>query len=131
MFNLFAEMFADELSVLEADRRAHSLAVGRKAAAVSDLVPAALNADVVTAATLHDVGFGHPVTGFHALDGARYLASVGFSSVVCHLVVYHSASTSEAEERGLDPVAYDEFAVDEDLAAAHAVIWWADMSTGP
>lgn len=131
MAQVLVEMFGDELSVLAADRRAHSLAVGRKTAGVADLVPAALRADLVTAATLHDVGYGHRVSGFHALDGARYLAAVGFSPVVCHLVVHHSASTMEAEERGLDLGLYDEFAVDQDLSAAHAVLWWADMTTGP
>ena len=90
---VLAEMFGDELGVLTADRREHSLAVGRKAAGVSALVPAALRADLVTAATLHDNGYGHPASGLHALDGAEYLGSAGFSAAVCHLVVHHSAST--------------------------------------
>lgn len=131
MVQVLAEMFGDELGVLEPDRRSHSLAVGWKAASVSELAPAALRADLVTAATLHDIGYGHSVTGFHSLDGARYLASTGFSRTVCHLVVHHSASTLEAEERGLDLALYDAFDVDEDLSPAHAVIWWADMTTGP
>lgn len=117
--------------MLDPDRQAHSLAVGRKTAGVADLVRPALRAELVTAATLHDIGYGHPASGFHALDGAAYLASEGFSRRTCHLVVHHSASTLEAEERGLDLGLYDEFAVDEDLSAAHAVIWWADMTTGP
>lgn len=131
MVQVLAQMFGDELGVLEGDRRAHSLAVGRKTAGVAELVPAAVRADLVTAATLHDIGYGHPVSGFHALDGASYLAAAGFSSTVCHLVVHHSASTLEAEERGLDLALYDVFAVDENLSAAHAVLWWADMTTGP
>jgi predicted hydrolase (HD superfamily) len=68
---------------------------------------------LVTAATLHDIGYGHAVSGFHALDGASYLAGAGFSAAVCHLVVHHSASTLEAEERGLGLALYDAFAVDE------------------
>lgn len=131
MVQVLAEMFGDELSALGVDRRAHSLAVGRKAAGVSDLVPVALRVDLVAAATLHDIGYGYPVTGFHPLDGARYLASAGFSASVCHLVVHHSASTFEAEERGLDLALYDPYVVDRDLSPAHAVLWWADMTTGP
>lgn len=124
-------LYDDELSRLGADRRAHSLAVGQKAAGVAQLVVPALRSDLVTAAVLHDVGYAHRVTGFHALDGARYLAGLGFSPAVCALVVHHSASTLEAQERGLDLAVYDEFRHGRDLGAAHAVLWWADMTTGP
>ncbi len=85
--------------VLEPDRRLHSLASGRKAASVAKMMPPALRAESIVAATLHDIGYGHPVTGFHPLNGARYLACSGFSQTVCHLVAHHSASTYEAEER--------------------------------
>src|SRR3712207_7941946 len=41
-------------------------------------------------------------------------------------------STWEAEERGLDLAVYADFAVkDVDLGPAHALLWWADMTTGP
>ena len=47
-------------------------------------------------------------------------------------MVHHSASTWEAEERGLSPEVYADFAVHGvDLGPAHAVLWWADMTTGP
>lgn len=81
---------------------------------------------------LHDIGYAHPETGFHALDGATFLAGAGFSRRVCHLVVHHSASTWEAEERGLGLARYADFAVDGvDMGPAHAVLWWADITTGP
>ena len=127
-----ADWFADLLAVLEDDRRAHLLACGRKAAVASQGVAAALRSDLVTAATLHDIGYGHPALGFHPLDGATFLAELGFSSTVCHLVAHHSASTFEAEERGIDLAAYAEFQVGrDDLGPAHAVLWWADLTTGP
>lgn len=125
------ESYGDLLSVLEDDRRVHSLAVGRKAEAASSGVTAALRADLTAAAVLHDIGYGHVDTGFHPLDGARFLAGQGFSSALCNLVVHHSASTLEAEERGLDLAVNADFAVDQDLGEAHAVLWWADMTTGP
>ena len=126
-----ADVYGDLLEALEPDRRAHSLAAGRKAAESAMHVGAALRADLVAAAVLHDIGYRQADTEFHPLDGARFLAGQGFSRRVCHLVVHHSASTYEAEERGIGLVVYREFAVDEDLGAAHAVIWWADMTTGP
>ena len=127
-----ADWFADLLAVLEDDRRAHLLASGRKAAEASQGVAAGLRSDLVTAATLHDIGYGRPKLGFHPLDGATYLAELGFSPVVCHLVAHHSASTVEAEERGIDLAAYAQFpAGRDDLGPAHAVLWWVDLTTGP
>jgi putative nucleotidyltransferase with HDIG domain len=76
--------------VLKDDRRSHSLAVGRKAAAAG--ITPALRADVTVAAVLHDIGYGHVETRFHPVDGARFLAAEGFSPVVCNLVAHHSAS---------------------------------------
>ena len=107
------------------------MAVGRKAAAEAWRVEPAVRADLAAAAVLHDIGYGHVVTGCHPLDGARFLAAEGFSRTVCKLVAHHSASTVEAEERGIHLATYDEFATDRDLGQAHAVLWWADMTTGP
>jgi len=126
-----ADSYEDVLEVLDADRRQHSLAVGRKVEAEAGRVAPALRSDLVAGAVLHDVGYGHSATGFHPLDGARFLRDQGFGAVVCHLVVHHSASTLEAEVRGLGLSAYKPFAVNQDLGAAHAVLWWADMTTGP
>ncbi len=125
------DAYGDLLEVLSDDRRAHSIAVGRKAESAASQVPPALRAELLAAATLHDIGYGHVNSGLHPLDGARLLAALGFSRVVCNLVVHHSASTFEAEERGLDLAVYREFTVDQDLGEAHAVLWWADMTTGP
>lgn len=126
-------MFDDLLAALTPHRRAHSLEVGRKAQARAQSVAPRLRADLMAAATLHDIGYGHPTTGFHPLDGAHFLRDLGFSPVVCHLVAYHSASTYEAEVRGIALSEYQPFALDEDpgLAVASAVLWWADMTTGP
>ncbi len=100
-------MFDDLLNALEQDRRAHSVEVSLKASGNVHLVAPHLRADLVVAATLHDVGYGHLVTGFHPLDGANFLRGLGFSPVVCHLVAHHSASTCEAEVRGIAPSEYE------------------------
>jgi hypothetical protein len=125
--------FADLLSPLTSARRAHTLEVGRKVWSVAHRVPEHLREDTVTAAFLHDVGYGYPVTGFHPIDGANLLASQGFSPVVCSLVAFHSAATIEADVRGLDPQLFKAFAItrDADLDEANDFVWWADMTTGP
>lgn len=125
------DLFRDLLSGLPPKRQAHSGEVGRKVESVAQLVAPWLRGDLVVAATLHDIGYAYRVTGFHALDGAQFLASQGFSTVSCNLVVQHSASEIEAEVRGIDSRVFEEFAVEFDLEAAHSVIAWADMTTSP
>ena len=115
------ESYGDLLAALKDDRRAHSLAAGRKAEAAAAGIAPALRADVTVAAVLHDIGYGHVETGFHPLDGAWFLAREGFSPVVCNLVAHHSASTYEAEERGIDLANYARFAVDQDHTWTR---WW-------
>lgn len=126
------------LKALPEGRQAHSRAVGRKATLLSGLIPRRLRPDLVTAAYLHDIGYSHSVTGFHPIDGARFLAEMGFSGPVCHLVAHHTASSLEAMERGLSVAVFDEFAMDDtsiydpvDVGLAHGVLWWADLTTGP
>jgi len=62
-------------------------------------------ADLVEAAAwLHDIGYAPAiaVTGFHPLDGARYLRDVaGADEVLCQLVAHHTGAAVEAEERGM------------------------------
>lgn len=60
MSALLAALYSYELASLEHDRQAHSLAVGQKVAGPAHLVPPALRVDLLAAAVLHDVGYGHP-----------------------------------------------------------------------
>jgi hypothetical protein len=127
-----ASWFGELLVALDDERRAHSIAAGRRAESAVAVLNAGLRSDVVVAATLHDIGYAHPWLDFHPLDGARFLAEQGFSKTICHLVAHHSASTYEAEDRGISLAAYRDFAVSRnDLGPAHAVVWWADLTTGP
>lgn len=123
--------YDDLLTVLPADRQKHSRAVGAKVASVAGIVAPSLRSDLIAAAILHDIGYGHARTGFHPVDGARFLAEKGFSKNVCNLVVHHSASTEEAIERGIPLDIFEEFRVPADLSRAHGVLWWADLTTGP
>ncbi|MFE3028141.1 HD domain-containing protein [Nocardia tengchongensis] len=124
---------AELLAPLTESRRAHTIEVGRKVERVAHLLPEHLRGEVITAAYLHDVGYGYPVTGFHPLDGANLLAAHGYSVCVCHLVAFHSGSCVEAEVRGFQANVFDQFALDSspEMAIANDLVWWADMTTGP
>ncbi len=100
---------------------------------VAHRLPSPLRGDAITAAYLHDVGYGYPDIGFHPIDGARLLQSLGYSPVVCHMVAFHTASEVEAEVRGLDRSIFEPFALDDvpGLSIADDFMWWADLSTGP
>ena len=110
-------------------RWAHVQGVARQA----DHVAAGLGAPaaLVAAAWLHDIGYAPAVkdTGFHPLDGARYLRRLGVEEDVVCLVAHHTCALGEAAERGLDDVLASEFPpVDTVLTDA---LCFADMTTSP
>lgn len=112
------------------DRWRHVQAVAGRASRIAVVVPAADRAVLVAAAWLHDIGYGPAVrsSGFHPLDGARYLEARGVDRRVCCLVAHHSGARFEAHERGLaDQLAAFGF---EDGKVMDALIY-ADMRTGP
>jgi hypothetical protein len=86
---------------------------------------------LVSAAWLHDVGYGPGLvsTGFHALDGARFLRLQGVDERVVNLVAHHSHSLLEAREHGLDGHLLAEFPFDH--ALPHDALCYCDMTTGP
>jgi HD superfamily phosphodiesterase len=84
------------------------------------------------AAWLHDIGYSPELagTGFHPLDGARYLRDVELADpMLCRLVANHSCAIIEAGERGLADVLSSEFpSPDPKLNDALA---YCDMTTTP
>ena len=91
----------------------------------------ALSGEVlVSAAWLHDIGYAPDVveTGFHPLDGARYLAGLGAPTRVVNLVARHSYAILEAELRGIG----DLVAVFPDEGGAlRDALWYCDLTTSP
>ncbi|MFJ2231552.1 HD domain-containing protein [Streptomyces halstedii] len=84
------------------------------------------------AAVLHDIGYAPDLakTGFHPLDGARYLRDVAHADerIVC-LVAHHSCAWMEAEARGMRDELEAEFPREHpDLADA---LCYCDMNTTP
>lgn len=79
---------------------------------------------------LHDIGYASElaITGFHPLDGARYLASIGAPTRLTGLVARHCCAVLEAEMRGLE-TDLGEF-MDEATVTRDA-LWYCDMVSGP
>lgn len=112
-------------------RWAHTQGVGAKADTVSRAVAA--DADLlVCAAWLHDVGYSPALatTGFHPLDGARYLRDVESADVrLVRLVANHSCALIEARHRGLAGALTAEFPTPDDLVLD--ALTYCDMTTSP
>lgn len=85
---------------------------------------------LVAAAWLHDIGYAKELheTGFHPVDGARYLRRTGWSEEVVRLVAHHSCSKFEAELRGLSDALGEFPRPSPDLEDA---LCFCDMTTGP
>ncbi len=64
---------------------------------------------LVTAAWLHDIGYAGPTrdTGFHPLDGARYLRRHGWADRLAALVAHHSGARFVADACGFGPAMAD------------------------
>jgi predicted hydrolase (HD superfamily) len=107
----------------------HVRSVARRARWVTKQL--ALSDDLVAAAWLHDIGYAPDLveTGFHPLDGARYLRRAGLDGQVVSLVAYHSCAQIEADVRGLAKELASEFTpADSSLTEA---LLYCDMTTGP
>jgi len=86
---------------------------------------------IVDAAWLHDIGHSPAVisSGFHPLDGARWLREQGFSLDTCSLVAWHTGAIHEARERGLEDELRAEFATP--APSALDALTWADLTSSP
>ncbi|TGZ18213.1 metal-dependent phosphohydrolase, HD subdomain protein [Streptomyces sp. S816] len=126
-YSLAESMLAEPLP----RRWAHSLGVANRARSLSPI----LGRDselLVAAAVLHDVGYSPSiaVTGFHPLDGARFLRDQeGADERVVRLVAHHSCALLEAEERGLRHELETEFERERPELVDALIV--ADMTTTP
>ena len=107
----------------------HVRAVAQRARSVADTL--SLPDDVVAAAWLHDIGYAPELaeTGFHPLDGARFLRRAGVDGPVVSLVAYHSCAQIEADVRGLGAELAAEFTPAGPLLSD--ALLYCDMTTGP
>lgn len=113
-------------------RWAHSQGVARRADGLAGVLDG--DAELLhAAAVLHDVGYAPRLatTGFHPLDGARFLRDEHAADErLVRLVANHSCALLEAEERGLRSALEAEFPLPEDRWLIEALVY-CDMTTTP
>ncbi|MEU5898915.1 HD domain-containing protein [Streptomyces venezuelae] len=129
----WAEQVAEkELSSTLRRRWVHTQVVAARAAELAPVLGKD-GALLAAAATLHDVGYAPrlALTGFHPLDGARFLRDEhGADERLVRLVANHSFALLEAEERGLRAVLESEFPLLEEPLLVDALVY-CDMTTTP
>ncbi|MEV4109300.1 HD domain-containing protein [Nonomuraea sp. NPDC049695] len=112
-------------------RWAHTQGVAARAVSLAPILGD--EADTLTSsAYLHDIGYAPDLvaTGFHPLDGARYLRDVHQADdTLCRLVAHHSCAVNEALERSLVVELTAEFG--EEGPALIQALTYCDMTTGP
>ncbi|WP_171117030.1 MULTISPECIES: HD domain-containing protein [Streptomyces] len=113
-------------------RWAHSQGVAARAQSLAGILGD--DVDLLwAAAMLHDIGYTPALaaTGFHPLDGARYLRDrTAADERLVRLVANHSCAVLEAEERGLREDLEAEFPVLDQAALVDALAY-CDMTTTP
>jgi hypothetical protein len=112
-------------------RLAHSATVAAQIERVAGLVESDWRPSTRAAAWLHDVGY-HPDlarTGFHPLDGARWLRDHAWPDETCRLVAWHTQSLEEAQLYGFATELAAEFDPPPRLAAS--ALAWADLTSSP
>lgn len=128
----WARELAGRLLAVPLPRRwSHTQGVAARAGSVASVVGE--DGDLlVCAAWLHDIGYAPDlaVTGFHPLDGARYLRDVaGVGGRLCALVANHTCASVEARHRGLSGELAAEFP--EPAGLLLDVLTYCDVTTGP
>jgi hypothetical protein len=85
---------------------------------------------LVAAALLHDIGYAPALvdSGYHPLDGARFVLRVRGSQRLANLVANHSAARIVAGVRGFG----DELsAYPDESSVLRDALWYSDMRTSP
>ncbi|MFE5594803.1 HD domain-containing protein [Streptomyces sp. NPDC056549] len=132
MRNWAVQVAEVELNVVLPRRWAHSKGVAARAVELGRTLRG--DADLLVAsAVLHDVGYAPrlAVSGFHPLDGARFLRDEHDADErLVRLVANHSFAFLEAEERGLRETLEAEFPLLDEPLLVDALVY-CDMTTKP
>ena len=112
-------------------RWAHTKGVARQARTLAPIL--GNNADLLEAAAwLHDIGYAPDLvdTGFHPLDGARFLSDTHHADLhLCRLVAHHSCALIEARERGFTNALIRRFGAEPPALSDFLI--YCDMTTSP
>jgi hypothetical protein len=112
-------------------RWAHTAGVAARAESLAPILGAETGT-LTAAAWLHDIGYAPALidTGFHPLDGARYLRDVRRADdTLVRLVAHHTCAEYEAAERGLSAELGEEF--DKERPELVEALVYCDMTTDP
>jgi putative nucleotidyltransferase with HDIG domain len=112
------------------ERWQHTAGVAAQARFFARTVAPAERELLVAAAWLHDIGYAPELheTGFHPLDGARYLDRLGWPKRLTSLVAHHSGARFVAEARGLGATLAG-FPVE--VSPLSDALTYADQTVGP
>lgn len=108
----------------------HTSAVAGRASLAASTIEQGDRGLLIAAAWLHDLGYAPEIaeSGFHPLDGARYLQSLAAPPRLVNLVANHSCAWLEADVRYLRSQ-LDAFTAEIGLVSDALI--FADMTAGP
>lgn len=110
-------------------RLAHCYGVAaRMSALVGDHLDIGMLDNAWRIGLLHDVGYGVPQTGHHAIDGALHLRETALSHLAPH-IAWHGTAEQEAHYRSLD--IEDATGLARPSGALLDLLWVADFTTSP
>lgn len=111
------------------DRWLHVQGVVETACCVGEMFREEDRSYLIAAAYMHDIGYAPSLmkTGFHPLDGAHYLRSLGYERLAC-LVAHHSEADFEAALRGYT---HELDAFPRERSATADALTYCDVTTGP
>lgn len=124
------ELARSELAETLPRRWQHAQAMAAQAARLS-AVPGVAGDVLVAAAWLHDIGYAPDLVdiGFHPIDGARFLRTLGAGDRLVCLVAHYSCAVYEARVRGLEDVLLAEFG--QEASPTYDALVFCDLTTGP
>lgn len=126
-----ATMAESHLALALPRRWAHAKGVARAGARVGAAILTPGDAELlVAAALLHDIGYA-PVlvdTGYHPIDGGRFVIGQRAEPRLANLVANHSAARPIAEVRGLG---VEVAAFPDERTALRDALWYCDMRVSP
>lgn len=112
------------------ERWRHTCGVAARATDLADTVVPADRGVLIAAAWLHDIGYARPTrhTGFHPVDGGRYLLENGWEPRIAALVAHHSGARFVADHAGLGPLLRP---FDREDGPVSDALTYADQTVGP